>query len=227
MDVICGIDVGSLRTPSYVAWLWDGQFLLDMYIPSTLEPLPPLPSGWPQPQYIAIDAPQGLAKVGQKRRVADVEAKTPTSVLPQNREELATWRIYQGLIAAGIEICWSVTEMHLASVFGLFEVSPDTPMIMETYPRYIIKRLWPELTIPSKRKAALGYVNAIWPRIQEMGYQCPSVLRPNVDQVDAMLCAIAASAFSSSTGKPAGTVGAQPYIDEESRILREGYIVSP
>ena len=46
---VCGVDVGSLRTPAAVAWLDRGRFVLDSYVPSTARPLPEPPAGMPAP----------------------------------------------------------------------------------------------------------------------------------------------------------------------------------
>jgi hypothetical protein len=227
MTCVCGVDVGSLRTLSYVAWLKDRQFVLDLYIPSVEDPLPQPPEGWSQPAYIAFDAPQGLATPGCKRRKADKGAKTPTSTLPADRKELAGWKLYKGLIEAGVTIFWAVYVQELASVMGLEPVAGCPITVLETYPRYVITRLWPGLEIPSKRKKPLKYVDTVWDRLQEFGYSCTSVLRPAVDHVDAMLCAIAAEACLMADGLPEGTVGSNPTLDTDARVLREGYIVSP
>ena len=52
-------------------------------------------------------------------------------------------------------------------------------------------------------------------------------MRPTVDQVDAMLCAIAAEACVAANGLPPGSVGQPPFVDEPAQVIREGYIVSP
>ena len=236
MTCVCGVDVGSLRTPNYVAWLHEREFTLDMYIPSVRNPLPAPPVGWTQAEYISFDAPTGLPKPGHRRRVADQMAKTPTSVLPSSRRELGSWKLYKGVIEAGIEVFWSAHDRGLASVLGLTPLLPARPTILETYPRYVIKRLWPEIGIPSKRKSALDYVETIWARIQDAGYVCRSVIRPAHDQVDSMLCAIAAERCLegdvaerclAGDGLPNGIVGEKPMVDSKERVLREGFIVAP
>ena len=185
------------------------------------------PRGVETPKFIAFDAPQGLPRAGVPRRLADEQANTPTRKLPSDRSELADWRIYRGLIEAGIDIFWSTYENGLANIWGLDPTGVHVTTILEAYPRYVIRRLWPELKIPSKRKAPLDYVNAIWRRIRERGYSCPGLERPAVDHVDAMLCAFVAEACLGGQGAPAGTVGCEPRPDEEYRVLREGWIVSP
>src|SRR5579862_5894874 len=97
---VCGIDVGSLTTPADVAWLDDGHFVLDRYLPSAARPLP----GGIAACY-ALDAPQGLPAVGSQRRVADAEADTPTRVLPQARDEVAPFM--PQLVEAGLTIFWA------------------------------------------------------------------------------------------------------------------------
>lgn len=224
MPTLYGIDVGSLRTLSYVAWLREGQFRLDLYVPSRGEPLPRPPKGWDEPAVIGLDAPQGLPSRGTGIRSCDRAANTPTRRLPADRGELAAWQLYRGLVEAGVEIFWSAHNCGRGHVAGL----PGTgPVLCETYPRYVIRRLWPNLAIPSKRNDPLTYVDAVWSRIQALGYACPSVERPAVDHVDAMLCALAAKAYLDAGGPPSGTVGLPPVIDNEAEVLREGFIIAP
>lgn len=235
--LVGGVDTGSLNTLSYVAWLAGRQFLLDLYQPAAGSPLPVPPPGWGAPVCIAFDAPQGLPVPGELSRRCDREANAPTRRLPVNREELARSRLYKGLIEAGIEIFWAAHERGLAVVAGLGPgPAPGTSfaapaagvtVICETYPRLVIRRLWPDLAIPSKRHSPLVYIDAVWGRIRQAGYTCPGVARPTVDQVDAMLCALAAAALVEAGGPPPGTVGAPPVADPAARVLREGYVISP
>ena len=85
---VCGVDLGSFKTPSYVAWLEGKEFYFDSYLPIKERPFPPLPSGLNIPSYIAFDGPQSLPIVGNKRRICDKLANTPTRILPSNRKEL-------------------------------------------------------------------------------------------------------------------------------------------
>lgn len=226
MSVVCGVDVGSLRTLAYVAWVKDRMILLDAYVPNARRPLPAVPVGWDVPNYVAFDAPQGLPAPGAIRRLADKEANTPTRKLPTGRSQLAEWRLYKGLVEAGVEIFWSIHQSSLGSVLGLAS-GLERPVVLETYPRYVVTRRWPGLRIPSKRKAPLGYVQVLWDLLRNEGYECRSVARPSVDQLDAVLCAVAAEACLAGGGMPAGTVGLKPILDPEERVLREGFIVSP
>lgn len=227
MEVVCGIDVGSLQSLNYIAWLYERQFILDLYIPTIKKPLPQPPEGLRQPRFMGFDAPQGLPGPGRAIRVADKEAGVPTKRLPANRTQLGIWKLYQGLIRAGVEIFWAVYEQGLASIAGLAHTAQSSTIIFETYPRYVIRRLWPGLDIPSKKREPLAYVDTIWGRIQEAGYSCISVVRPTVDHVDAMLCAIAAEAFLKTGVLPEGTVGLKPEVDLAGKVLREGFIVGP
>jgi len=77
---VCGIDLGSFKTPSYIAWLEGKEFLFDLYITSKEKPLPSLPTGISKPTHCALDGPQSLPLFGNKRRECDKGAKTPTSV---------------------------------------------------------------------------------------------------------------------------------------------------
>ena len=205
---VCGIDVGSLRTPADVAWLDGGQFVLDRYMPSAEGPLPEPPEGMPAAECFALDAPQSLPALGATRRAADRGARTPTSVLPDRRAAVAEMKAYGPFVEAGLTIFWACHGLALP--------------VVETYPRFVIRTLWPELAIPSKRKEPQRYVAALWPRIRALGYGS----RPPVthDEIDAMLCGLAAEAFAAGTHLQ---VGAPLVVDEAERVLREGYIVSP
>jgi predicted nuclease with RNAse H fold len=227
VSLLCGIDLGSFRTPSYVAWLEDGQFALDTYVASPERPLPPSPGGpgGPPSVFTGIDAPQGLPATGERSRRADREANAPTKVLPRTRAELAGWRLYRPVVEAGIEVFWSIHERELASILGLVPVLDGEGTVFETYPRYVLLQLWGERP-PSKRRRPTEYVDFVWSRLRAAGYACDGpVTRP--DHVDAMLCAMAAEACLHAGGLPAGTVGAPPVVDERDRVLREGFIVAP
>ena len=225
--LVCGIDTGTFSSPSYVAWLYNRSFVLDLYQPSLDRLLPGAPSTMPPVSAYALDAPQGLADPGRRRRHADERAKTPTSVLPKDRRALAEWKLYKGLIEAGIEIFWGIHDGRLGTVVGFERSSRKLPFVMETYPRYLLRQLFPDTQIPSKRKMGAEYARIFWSRIRSLGYRCESVRTPSVDQVDAMLCALAAESLVTQTGLPAGTVGKRPWLDHSARVIREGYIISP
>ncbi len=208
MTAACGIDVGSLRTPADVAWLDGGRFVLGRYVPSAERPLPDRPPGVAEPACFALDAPQGLPARGATSRVADREARTPTSVLPERRAEVAALRAYGPLVEAGLTIFWACRG--------------HVPPVVETYPRFVVRTLWPELAIPSKRKEPRRYVAELWPRIRALGYGSRPPGTP--DEVDAMLCALAAEAYASQTHVQ---VGVPAVADEEEGVLREGVIVAP
>jgi dCTP diphosphatase len=225
--VVCGIDSGTFKSSSYVAWLRGSEFLLTTYRPAPEDPLPQSPLGWDSPRVYALDLPQGLARAGSKRRVADEGASTPTRVLPANRAALATSQLYKGFIAAGVDTYWSILASGAARIGGLdHDGSSDSPVVVETYPRYVLRMMWPDLKIPSKRQAPEEYTAAVWARLNAKGFRSsPEPARP--DHVDAMLCALAARAYLEADGLPPGTVGDPPYIDEDDRVIREGYIVAP
>ena len=226
MSIVCGVDASTLKRPNWVAWLDGEHFLLDTYIPTEKTPLPRLAVMPGEVTCFAFDAPQGLPLRGRTIRECDTKAGTPTRKLPSNRDELAGWRAYKGLIEVGVSVFWWVHDRGIATVAGLDAPADGRPAVVETYPRHVIKRLWPLLDIPSKRNAPLDYIDTIYSRLQKMGYKCRSVVRPTVDQTDAMLCAVAAGAYAASAGLPEGTVGAPPVADAPERVLREGYIVS-
>lgn len=214
MTFVCGVDVGSLKTPAYVAWLEEDVFELDAYQPTTEQPLP-LDR---RTAVFALDAPQGLPLEGRSRRAADRDAKTPTSVLPTVRAEIALMRAYGPFVEAGITIFWEAQRNGLAAVPGL---TGSGPALLETYPRFTIRRLWPDLRpIPSKRKAPRAYVAELWARLQALGLRGPEPHRH--DQIDALLCAVAGRSWASGE---AVEVGEPPLLDGD--VLREGLIVAP
>jgi dCTP diphosphatase len=224
--VVCGIDAGTFKSSSYVAWLRGREFRLGRYRPSAADPLPAILPGWPAPHVIALDLPQGLPRPGARRREADAAAAPPTNALPGTRAELENRRLYRGLIEAGIETYWAIHTTSVGTVAGLGPAEAGKPLVVETYPRYVLKRLWPEFRIPSKRREPDEYTEEVWALLKEQGYGAATAPgRP--DHVDAMLCAVAARACTESDGLPAGTVGTEPYIDAEERVIREGYIVAP
>jgi len=223
----CGVDLGSFKTPSYVAWLEGKEFHFDLYLPSKEKPFPPLPSGLSIPTHIAFDGPQSLPAIGNKRRECDKLANTPTRVLPSNRKELQSWKMYRQLIECGIEIFWSVYSNNLASIAGLKDVSKSELVIFETYPRYIIKRLWPGESIPSKSKAKREYIKKFSALIKRKGYSFEENKVTSHDYVDAMLCAIAAEDYFKTNGNSPGKVGKSVMVDNNEKIFREGFIYSP
>jgi predicted nuclease with RNAse H fold len=215
---VCGVDVGSLRTPSAVAWLDGGELSFGAYVPSASCPLPEPPRGV-APACFALDAPQGLPALGELRRAADRLANTPTRVLPSRREDVLAMRAFGALVDAGLTIFWEALERGLASL----DRHDAAPAIVETYPRFAIRTLWPDLRIPSKRKEPRRYVAELWPRIRELGYRAATPPATH-DEVDAALCALAAQAWKRGA---VVEVGLAPVVDAPGRVLREGFIVAP
>jgi predicted nuclease with RNAse H fold len=216
VTLVCGIDVGSFRTPSFVAWLEDGSFELDAYAPSLEQPLPPGRT----PAAYALDAPQGLPAPGRSRRVADRKANTPTRILPRTREEVADMTAFAPFVEAGLGMFWEAQRGGLAAVPGC---RGSGPALLETYPRLVIRRLWPELArIPSKRKEPRRYVEELWLRLQQLGLEGPAPGRH--DHVDALLCAVAGRSWLDGR---AVEVGEAPEPDQRGRVFREGFIVAP
>jgi predicted nuclease with RNAse H fold len=215
VTLVCGVDVGSLRTPAYAAWLDGCSFERETYVPTPERPLPDryVPSAF------ALDAPQGLPRPGRTRRAADVGAKTPTSVLPAERSAVASMLAYGPFVDAGLTIFWEANARGLACVPGLGGAGPP---LLETYPRFVIRTLWPGFAIPSKRKEPRRYVDELWPRLQELGLAGPEPVRH--DEIDALLCALAGRAWTEGA---ALEVGEPPEADRAGGVIREGYIVVP
>lgn len=221
------MDAGTLASTIYVAWLRENEFVFSEYSLDPAAPFSEPPPGWPRPEVVTFDLPQGLPMPPARRRKADIEAKAPPSALPTSRAELATWKAYRGFIEAGIEVFWSIYEKGLGDIAGLSPRSGTRPFVVATYPRYVIRRLWPELKIPSKRKEPERYVEVLSGLLRGKGYVWDERLPLRVDHVDAMVCAIAAEACVDANGLPNGTVGVAPNKDWSERVLKEGYIVSP
>jgi hypothetical protein len=151
-------------------------------------------------------------------------AQTPTKVLPRSLKDLEHWRLYKGLIELGIKTFWYIYDSKNMRILGL-DGPPKLPIVAETYPRKVaeVMGLRP---LPSKRKEPVRYADHIWNSLQSLGYRCESVVRPSVDQVDAMLCAIAAQALMADE-EAWQALGEKPYADKRGSVLREGFIVVP
>lgn len=229
MTLVGGIDLGSLdNTLSYVALLDQREFELDVYTPRRGGALPEFhPCA---PAFLGIDAPQGLPLPDEpSRRLCDQHADTPTRVLPRTPDDRETAVAYRALIDAGVAVFWEIAESRAGKVFGL-DAKKNAPLTaFETYPRYVVRRLWPDdyRALPSKRKAPFSYVDFVWSLLRSAGYHCHSVRRPMVDQIDAMLCAVAAEALAGEGWYPAWKVGGKPERAPEGGYLRGGYIVVP
>jgi predicted nuclease with RNAse H fold len=216
VTLVCGVDVGSFTTPAHLAWLEGDSYELDAYQPTSRRPLPP----GSEPAIYAFDAPQGLPAEGRRRRESDRAANTPTRILPANRMEVAKMRAYGPFVAAGVSIFWEAQYRGLGCVPGL---RGSGPVLLETYPRFVVRRLWPELRpIPSKRRAPRSYIAEIWRRVRELGLDGPE---PRThDQLDALLCALAGRSW---IRQEAVEVGEPPHVDQRAGVLREGVIVAP
>ena len=224
MNWVCGIDAGSLRTASWVAWLKGRDFLLDAYC-ARLELLPPVPREIAASvSCYAIDAPQGLPESESLNRRCDREAGTPTNRLPASRKELEEWILFRGLIEMGIAVFWGLHSSPGVHIHGLKGKDGETSVI-ETYPRKTAKIFGLE-PLPSKKKEPIAYVRHVWGFLRSAGFRCPSVFTPSVDQVDAMLCAIAAQAFMAG-GASWKAMGSAPFVYPGDDVLREGFIVCP
>jgi predicted nuclease with RNAse H fold len=173
----------------------------------------------------AVDAPQGLPESGSKNRRCDREAGTPTNKLPASRKELEGQVLFKGLIEMGIETFWSLSSRPDIIIHGIGGGKDCGIVVIETYPRKTAKMLG-LAPLPSKKKDPIRYIHHVWGFLKSAGYGCPSVLTPAVDQVDAMLCAIAAQAFMA--GSPCWkAMGSAPFIYPGDNVLREGFIVCP
>ncbi|MCY0885805.1 MAG: DUF429 domain-containing protein [Firmicutes bacterium] len=220
-----GVDVGSLQTPAYVAWLTgSGLLCFDGYVPDVRHPLPVPPAGWARPTAVALDAPQDLPAGGRDRRAADAAAGTPTGRMPAGRLQLQQQSLYRELIAAGVDLFWAVYIRGSGRVPGLAAMAPARgSLVLETYPRKVLRKLLPSgIPLPSKRKQTARYIDLAWTVVRRQGCWAPGVVRPTVDQVDAALCALAARGAGSWRW-----LGLPPRPDCREQGLREGYILAP
>lgn len=224
-----GVDSGTSKTLSTVAWLDVGRkdFMLDVYIPSTSAPLPAFPQG-AKVEYIGFDCPQGLPTKGNLRRECDVLANTPTRHIAQTRDSISAMGSYSQLVELGVDLFWNAFSLNAAAIYGLNQPQDQT-VIFEGYPRFSVINLFqitsPLKTIPSKSKNPLAYIDFVWTGIQQLGYRCHSVIRPTVDQADAMICVITAEHAFKGTARH--IVGSMPIVDSDDRVIREGFIISP
>nr|WP_237700076.1 DUF429 domain-containing protein [Alicyclobacillus acidocaldarius] len=229
---MCGMDLGGLGFLSYVAWLdtETRKFALDHYIPRfssspTLLPVSPdfMPAG---AKAYGFDGPQGLPQLhsGRTRRLCDEKADTPTRTMPLTLSPMYKGP-YASLIKVSIRLFSEAVSTGQARLHGYPPSSNAAgPTIFETYPRKILKDHFGLSSIPSKRKEPHKYVEEVWNALKERDYRCSGVIRPTVDQLDAMLCAVAAEHLLKGQFKD---LGAAPIWDPVQKIFREGYIVVP
>ena len=230
---VCGVDVGGINSLSFVAWLDTGtrEFVLDHYVPGaggsapSLPPLPAIPAFHGGVDCYAFDCPQGLPKLGfgEKRRVCDRAADTPTRIMPLHGLNSYSGP-YASLIQVGVRLFATAVSSGQAQLYGYPSSNVARPTICETYPRKILKDSFGFSSIPSKRNKPYAYVNDVWKKLQGLGYACRGVLRPTVDQVDAMLCAVAAEHLRKGQIR---ALGDPPIWDPQENLFREGYIVVP
>ncbi|WP_076348476.1 DUF429 domain-containing protein [Alicyclobacillus vulcanalis] len=223
-----------MESLSYVAWLdiEKRKFVLDHYVPLSGSPpvlLPPVPKDLIANGCVAaygLDCPQGLPKLGSRhqRRDCDREANTPTRKLPEHLSDPYTGP-YASLIQVGVQLFAAAVSSGHAQLYGDGRQSHGAkPIIFETYPRKVLKDHFALGSIPSKRKEPHAYVDKVWKALKDSGYTCCGVLRPTVDQVDAMVCAVVAEHVLQ---KSVRELGEPPIWDAKDRIFREGYIVVP
>jgi len=221
MSRVLGIDAGGPGKSSYLAFLQDDRITFSQCVFGEDETDLP----WLRDDdmgRIAIDAPQGLPRAGEKRRAADAAAHTPTGRLPATRGEMARGitddgkrLVYIGLVRTGVEVFWA----NCRYVFGL----ASQPRLVETYPRAVFRALISPRP-PSKRNDPYSYCDAVAELMRCLGLSCPGVEIPSVDQCDAVLCALAARAVVEGRAE---RLGRKPVIRKRDQVLREGYIVIP
>lgn len=238
--LVCGIDLGSARTVSYVAWLDGARLRFDVYRVTPASPLPPVPQRGPVAAY-ALDGPQGLPDdPGDGRRsarAADRAAHTPTQSLPTTADGLRDLVLYGPFVRNAVALFWQLHTGRSVRLLGLADAmnaSPRLPVVCETWPRLVLRRLVGDaVPLPSKRREPEAYVRLVWQRLRALGLDAPGVLAPSVDQADAALCALAARAVAAwAEGldrAPPGfeRLGRPPRADRAAGFVREGYIVAP
>jgi predicted nuclease with RNAse H fold len=222
MASVCGIDAGSLKTLSYVAWLSDKRIIFDLYVPTVDHPLPSIPVEIRDVVGYAIDAPQSLPARGQVCRKCDKEARTPTRRLPCTLLELERTVLYRAFVECGVRLFAALSQSREYMMVGL-ELQSRLPKVMETYPRAVALQLGFG-PLPSKRQKPFEYVERVWAGLRGLGYHCNDVVRPTVDQIDAVLCAVAAQSECEDRSE---LLGEAPIWDKAESVLREGFIVLP
>ena len=129
-------------------------------------------------------------------------------------------RAYGPFVEAGVSVFWEARRRGLAVVAGL---GGSGPVLLESYPRFVIRQLWPELRpIPSKRKAAADYVAELWARLCALGLAGRRPRRH--DEIDALLCALAARSWLRSeaveVGEPPRWMTRKASSGKASSLLR-------
>ncbi|WP_411348670.1 DUF429 domain-containing protein [Paenibacillus sp. WLX2291] len=243
---MAGVDTSGasgIKNYSVIAWLDSDKqtFLLDAYSPTPTTPLPSSPNN-SAIGFIGFDSPQGLSSQGKIIRDCDKNAKTSTSKIPSSRGLLSKTTLYKGLIEVGIDIFWNCHSNQIANIYGLNQSKFDQekPTIFETYPRYVIRKwLSNRLNnmkfyilfkdhITHKRAYPSRYVDYVWEGLKFLGYTCPGVHRPSIDQLDAMLCAVVAQHLSTASNfQLTNSVGLKPIINNKDKVFHEGFIVCP
>lgn len=97
---------------------------------------------------------------------------------------------------------------------------------METYRRYLIRRLWSALKIPFKKKEATTYMEVLSSFLRQTAHIFPKGTI-QVDRVDAMVCVSGAEGCLDSDLLPNAAIGRVPDIGRSGPILREDNIVCP
>lgn len=231
--LVCGIDLGSASTPSYVCWLDGEDLAFDLYRATEHVPLPSAPDGRAVAAY-ALDGPQGLPEDpgdgGRSARVADRAARTPTQSLPTSPAGLRELRLYGPFVRNSVAIFWRMHVTGTAALLGSRDGADGAAAVCETWPRLVLRRLLGDgVAIPSKRREPEAYARLAWRAVRAQGLRAPGVAVPTVDQVDAALCALAALAVARERagGAAVERLGRAPRPDPTAGFLREGYIVAP
>lgn len=232
--LVAGVDFGSRRTPSHVAWLAGDEVWLGAYLATGGTPLPPLPDhlrARGTVRVYAFDAPQGLpaAARGPGRRACDRAVNAPTRNLPEGRAGLAAMRAYGAFVEGGVDLFWQLHDEGLAHIDGLADDPGEAsrPIACETYPRRILADLLgvAPARLPSKRADTRHYVGTVVAALAGRGVRFVDPGLPHLhDHADAALCALAARAVATGA---AHRVGEPPRVDRPGRVLREGYVVLP
>ncbi|MDQ0189253.1 hypothetical protein JI721_11970 [Alicyclobacillus cycloheptanicus] len=144
MALVCGVDCGSKKTLSYIAWLdtETREFVLDAYVPNPDSASLPHPPVDVPVSHIGFDCPQGLPLLDKPCRSTDLEAKTPTKRMAHDRAELLLGNLMcSPLVQLGVALFWSVLKRDEGTVYGFSPTSKgkgEQPVIFETYPRFAL-----------------------------------------------------------------------------------------
>jgi predicted nuclease with RNAse H fold len=200
IQTVVGIDVGGELKGFHAVALLDGNF-----VEKTTDPDPCSIVAWcleKKAKVVGVDAPSRWSKTGSSRLAERALAKDGINCFATPKRDIALYRNFYKWVFNG-ERLYRLLEPH----YLLFDKQrTEGQMCIETFPHAIVCAM--EGRVVSARPKATVRRQAL----RKKGYDVGAL--PNIDFVDAALCAVAADEFRKGTY--------QLYGDQA-----EGYIVLP